>query len=85
MEYIQHLSVEKFILYLLIILIFAKAFGRLAEKIGQPSVLGELLAGVVLSAGVLALIPSTEGMVGYDVFPPACGNRGRSPSFRNRP
>ena len=68
MEYIQHLSVEKFILYLLIILVFAKAFGRLAEKIGQPSVLGELLAGVVLSASVLALIPSTEGMVGYDVF-----------------
>lgn len=68
MEYIQHLSVENFILYLLIILVFAKAFGRLAEKIGQPSVLGELLAGVVLSAGVLALIPSTEGMVGYDVF-----------------
>ncbi len=68
MEYIEHLSVEKFILYLLIILVFAKAFGRLAEKIGQPSVLGELLAGVVLSASVLALVPSTEGMVGYDVF-----------------
>ena len=68
MEYVEHLSVEKFILYLLIILVFAKAFGRLAEKIGQPSVLGELLAGVVLSAGVLALVPSTEGMVGYDVF-----------------
>ena len=68
MEYVEHLSVEKFILYLLIILVFAKAFGRLAEKIGQPSVLGELLAGVVLSASALALIPSTEGMVGYDVF-----------------
>lgn len=68
MEYAQHLSVENFILYLLIILVFAKAFGRLAEKIGQPSVLGELLAGVVLSASVLALIPSAEGMVGYDVF-----------------
>ena len=68
MEYVEHLSVEKFILYLLIILVFAKAFGRLAERIGQPSVLGELLAGVVLSASVLALIPSTEGMVGYDVF-----------------
>ena len=68
MEYVEHLSVEKFILYLLIILVFAKAFGRLAERIGQPSVLGELLAGVVLSASVLALIPSTDGMVGYDVF-----------------
>ncbi len=68
MEYAQHLSVENFILYLLIILVFAKAFGRLAERIGQPSVLGELLAGVVLSASVLALIPSAEGMVGYDVF-----------------
>ena len=68
MEYVEHLSVEKFILYLLVILVFAKAFGRLAERVGQPSVLGELLAGVVLSASVLALIPSAEGMVGYDVF-----------------
>ena len=68
MEYVEHLSVEKFILYLLIVLVFAKAFGRLAEKIGQPSVLGELLAGVVLSASVLAIVPSTEAMVGYDVF-----------------
>ncbi|MCY3986623.1 MAG: cation:proton antiporter [Candidatus Dadabacteria bacterium] len=68
MEYVEHLSVEKFIFYLLIVLIFAKVFGHLAEKIGQPSVLGELLAGVFLSTSVLALVPSTEGMVGYETF-----------------
>ncbi len=68
MEEIHHLSVENFIFYLLIILVFAKGFGQLAEKIGQPSVLGELVAGVVLSVSVLGLIPSSEGMVGYEVF-----------------
>ena len=63
-----HLSVHLFLFYFLIILVFSKVFGRLAVRFGQPSVLGELLAGVVLSAGVLALIPSTEGVVGYETF-----------------
>ena len=63
-----HLSVHLFLFYFLIILVFSKAFGRLAERFRQPSVLGELLAGVVLSGSVLALIPSTEGVVGYETF-----------------
>lgn len=63
-----HLSVHLFLFYFLIILVFSKAFGRLAERFGQPSVLGELVAGVILSGSVLALIPSTEGMVGHETF-----------------
>ena len=40
----------------------AKLFGGLAERVGQPSVLGELLAGVVLGPSVLGLVPLSEGI-----------------------
>ncbi len=33
-----------------------KLFGELAQRVGQPAVLGELLAGVVLGGSVLALL-----------------------------
>jgi Kef-type K+ transport system membrane component KefB len=38
-------------------LVGAKLFGSLAERIGQPAVLGELLAGVILGPSVLGLVP----------------------------
>src|SRR5690349_21113247 len=34
----------------------AKIFGALAHRIGQPAVLGELVAGVVLGSSVLGLV-----------------------------
>lgn len=37
-----------------------KLFGELAQRIGQPAVLGELLAGVVLGGSVLALLDPTQ-------------------------
>jgi Kef-type K+ transport system membrane component KefB len=40
----------------------AKLMGALAERIGQPSVLGELLAGVILGPSVLGLVPLSEGI-----------------------
>ncbi len=43
-------------------LVGAKLFGDLAERVGQPSVLGELLAGVVLGPSVLGLVPLSDGM-----------------------
>lgn len=43
-------QITQAILYVILILIFAKLFGEIAERIGQPPVLGELLAGVVLAA-----------------------------------
>jgi Kef-type K+ transport system membrane component KefB len=42
-------------------LVGAKIFGELAERIGQPAVLGELLAGVLLGPSVLGLVPLSEG------------------------
>ena len=37
---------------LLVILLSAKLFGELAERLGQPAVLGELIGGVVLGTGI---------------------------------
>lgn len=57
--------VEKFLLAFAIILITCKVFGEIAERIKQPAVLGELIAGIVIGGSVLALIPSTPGEPGY--------------------
>jgi Na+:H+ antiporter len=43
-------------------LVGAKVFGELAERIGQPAVLGELLAGVILGPSVLNLVPLSDGI-----------------------
>ena len=43
-------------------LIGAKLFGALAERVGQPAVLGELLAGIVLGPSVLGLVPLSDGI-----------------------
>ncbi|MFP7493083.1 cation:proton antiporter [Terribacillus saccharophilus] len=50
----------EFILHLALILLFTKIAGQLALKIGQPSVLGELLAGVILGPAVLGWIQQTS-------------------------
>ena len=53
LEESSHLSIEQFFIALAFILIFSKIFGELAERIKQPSVLGELVAGVILGGSVL--------------------------------
>jgi Kef-type K+ transport system membrane component KefB len=62
------MSIEQFFIALALILIFSKVFGELAERIKQPSVLGELVAGIILGGSVLAVVPSVAGMAGYDTF-----------------
>lgn len=44
----EHLDVSSVILLLSITLLAAKIGGALAQYLGQPAVLGELMAGVVL-------------------------------------
>ena len=39
-------------------LVSAKLLGELAERIGQPAVLGELVAGVLLGGSVLGIVPT---------------------------
>jgi Kef-type K+ transport system membrane component KefB len=54
-------SLPQILLMLAAILAAAKLFGELAERIGQPAVLGELVAGVVLGPSLLGLVdPGSE-------------------------
>lgn len=50
------MSVPEFLFLLVAILVSAKLLGELAEKVGQPAVLGELLAGVLLGGSVLGIL-----------------------------
>ena len=58
----EHVDVGAFLLAFAVALLGAKFFGDLVERIGQPSVLGELLAGVVLGPSALGLVPLSEGV-----------------------
>jgi Kef-type K+ transport system membrane component KefB len=50
-----------FLIVLFVILVAAKLLGELAERTGQPAVLGELIAGVLLGVSLLGLVdPSDE-------------------------
>lgn len=49
-----------FILQLALIIIAAKLAGSLSVKFGQPSVLGEIIAGVLLGPAVFGLISTTD-------------------------
>lgn len=57
------MSVPDFLFILIAILIAAKLLGELAERIGQPAVLGELVAGVVLGSSVLGIVDPNENII----------------------
>lgn len=58
MEGSAHLvEVGHFFYILIVILLAAKLAGELFERMGQPAVLGELVAGVVVGASVLGIVP----------------------------
>ena len=50
------LSVPALLLVLVAALVSAKLLGELAERIGQPAVLGELVAGVLIGSSVLGIM-----------------------------
>jgi Kef-type K+ transport system membrane component KefB len=52
-------DIPRFFLALATILVVAKLLGELAERVGQPAVLGELVAGVVLGGSVLGVVPES--------------------------
>jgi Kef-type K+ transport system membrane component KefB len=64
--------VYSLLLSLAAILIATKLFGEFARRFGQPSVLGELLAGIVLGASVLGVVdprdPSTHALGQLGLF-----------------
>jgi len=53
------------ILQLAIIIIASKAAGSLSKRLGQPSVLGKLLIGIVLGPSILGLINETETLAEF--------------------
>ncbi|MDG3003177.1 cation:proton antiporter [Paludisphaera mucosa] len=52
----EHLEVPQLFAMLVVMLAAAKVAGALAERIGQPAVLGELIAGIVVGGSVLGLV-----------------------------
>lgn len=55
----SEVSVERFLLLLATILVSAKVLGELAERFGQPAVIGELVAGVLLGPSVIGFVDPT--------------------------
>lgn len=51
-------SIPGIFLVLAAMLVAAKLLGELAERFGQPAVLGELIAGVLLGGSVLGIVPT---------------------------
>ncbi|MHC4428571.1 MAG: cation:proton antiporter [Planctomycetota bacterium] len=54
-------TTAKFLLILVAILVVGKFSGEIAERIGQPAVLGELIGGVILGGSVLGIVPTAAG------------------------
>ncbi len=50
------MDLTQLLISLILIIVGAKALGELANRIGQPTVLGELAAGVILGVGCLKLV-----------------------------
>jgi Kef-type K+ transport system membrane component KefB len=50
------LTIADFLLALIAIFVAAKLFGELAERIGQPAVLGELVGGVIIGVSGFRLV-----------------------------
>ncbi len=48
-----------FVVVLLIVLLVAKVLGELMERIGQPAMIGEVLAGVIIGPSLLNLVQNT--------------------------
>jgi len=57
-------AIIRFLAQLLIILVSAKLFGEIAERLGQPAVLGELIGGVVLGTGLFSFFRPNDPVLG---------------------
>jgi Kef-type K+ transport system membrane component KefB len=58
----EGIRTETFFLTIIAILIGAKLLGEIAERVGQPAVIGELIAGVLIGPSVLAILPTVGPM-----------------------
>jgi len=63
---VHEASIPSLFLSLAAVLVAAKLLSELAERVGQPAVLGELIAGVLLGGSLLGVVPD-QGP-GADIF-----------------
>ncbi len=56
------MDIQTFLLQLVLILFFARIFGDLASRFGAPSVIGELIAGVILGPSLFNLVQPSEAI-----------------------
>lgn len=54
-------TTARFFLILIAMLMVGKLGGELAERLGQPAVLGELLGGIIVGGSVLGIVPTALG------------------------
>lgn len=54
------MEIGTFLLSLTLIIVAAKLFGELAERLGQPPVLGELIAGIILGPSLLGWVRESD-------------------------
>lgn len=59
----DHGELGTFLLAFAAALLGAKVFGEIAERYGQPAVLGELLVGILLGPSLLGLVPLSAGIL----------------------
>jgi len=53
---VEHIEVPQLFAMLVVMLLAAKIAGELAQRIGQPAVLGELIGGIVVGGSFLGLV-----------------------------
>jgi Kef-type K+ transport system membrane component KefB len=56
-------TLPQLLLVLAVILVVAKAFGEIAERIGQPAVLGEMLGGLLLGKSLLGIVDPADPII----------------------
>ena len=76
----DHTEVTQFVGMLVVILALAKLAGAVAQRLGQPAVLGELIGGVLAGPSVLGWVE--PGLRGH---PPPRGAGRADPAVRDRP
>lgn len=64
----QDLTITHLVAAAAIILVAANGAGWLARRLGQPSIVGQLVAGIALGPSLLSQLPA---VVGRTLFPPA--------------
>ena len=52
-----HNDILILLIQLFLLLLFARVFGELFQRLGQPTVVGEILAGVILGPSLLGAVP----------------------------